>query len=542
VISIDIPNNSIVEANIRLSLNNPQATFGDIISLTRPNGTPVGPISRGTPRDGDVVVGNSGAYYNMKLIRPSQGEWRLTLNVNEAMRISAEIIANYDIGIRFRNLPNPEEIRKGDPLRLEAEFYSTTTGEAYAEDEYLYQLDMITQSIATRDGEPLGEFFQVERADNGTYLFVGEIEALDKGIYEFQVKADGAGIQAETEVFCLELVNNPPICIGSDFSEPVNLSVDSMLWRTAEDSMEINLHQFFRDPDGDPLTFIVTGRNDVLTTRVTSAGILQITCEQAGECALFIKANDGELDSNRNLTITFNVKSCKQQAIRELLIGLSVAAVAALVVCMVVLPIRKRKAQLKASRQLTITIGDLAPLNLPVVSIPERGISLWALLNSHGYADDFQSASEALQQVVLFSDAERVTIHNRSQTETVQFGHALQFNCADLKCSVAMQTITPILDRKLTVVMDDSVDISVNLSSTAASKLNLWQMLVMNGHADMCKAIQQDASAITFTVEGSALAVRNRKSEDTTGLGSTLAFECGEHTFAVTLEATDPNA
>ncbi|MBR6570540.1 MAG: VWA domain-containing protein, partial [Clostridia bacterium] len=163
VISIDIPNNSIVEANIRLSLNNPQATFGDIINLTRPNGTAVEPLTRGTPRDGDVVVGNSGAYYNMKLIRPSQGEWKLTLNVNEATLVSAEIIANYDIGIRFRNLPNPEEIRKGDPLRLEAELYSTTTCESYAEDESLDQLDMITPSIATNDGEPLGVFFQFDR-------------------------------------------------------------------------------------------------------------------------------------------------------------------------------------------------------------------------------------------------------------------------------------------------------------------------------------------------------------------------------------------
>ncbi|MBR6571078.1 MAG: VWA domain-containing protein [Clostridia bacterium] len=395
VISINIPNNSIVEANIRLSLNNPQATFGDIINLTRPNGTAVEPITRGTPRDGDVVVGNSGAYYNMKLIRPSQGEWKLTLNVNEATLVSAEIIANYDIGIRFRNLPNPEEIRKGDPLRLEAEFYSTTTNLPYAEDEYLYQPEMITQSIATKDGEPLGEFFQVERAENGTYLFVGEIEALDQGVYEFQVKVDGAGIQAETEVFRIGLENNPPIRIGSDFSEPVNLSVDSMAWRVAEDTMEVNLHQYFRDPDGDPLTFIVTGRNDVLTTRVTSAGILQITCQQAGECTLSIKANDGELDSTRNLTITFNVKSCKAQAIREIAILSGAALLLLLLLIIIAYKTRGRflpSAQFEASySKLTFS---MTPHNLIFLSrYNDKKVSLYTVL------DDASAGMGACHQI-----------------------------------------------------------------------------------------------------------------------------------------------
>ena len=382
VIFINIPNNSIVEANIRLSLNNPRASFGDVIRLIRPGGTVVAPLTCGTPQDGDVVVGNSGSYYNMKLIRPTQGNWILTLNVNEAQLVSAEIIANYDIGIRFRPLANPEPA-KGDPLRLEAEFYSTQTGETYSQDEYLYQLNMITESIATKDGEPLPDFFQVERADNGTYLFVGEIERMEKGSYAFQVKVDGAGIQAETELITFDLTNNAPVRIGEDFTEPVNLSVESMGWHTAEEEMEVNLHQYFRDPDGDAMTFTVRGRGEVMSTRVTEAGVLKITCQQPGECTLIITANDGELNSVHNLSIDFQVKSCKEQFIREVII-LGSAALLLLIILIIIA--RKNRGRFIASAAFEATYSKLTfsmtPHNMIYLSrYNDKSVSLHTVLD-----------------------------------------------------------------------------------------------------------------------------------------------------------------
>jgi len=365
-----------------------------VISLTRPNGTPVTPLLNGVPREGEVIVGNSGAYYNMKLIRPEQGEWKLTLKVDQATLVNAEIIANYDIGIRFRPLANAEP-RKGDPLRLEAEFFSTTTGEAYATDAFLYQMEMITNSIATLDGVAIPDFFQVEQADNGTYLFVGQIDRLERGSYAFQIKVDGAGIQAETEMITFDLVNQPPVRIGED-PAPLELSVDSMLWRVANDTAEINLRDYFRDPDNDPLTFSVSGRNDALSTRVNEErDVLQITCNQAGEATLIIKANDGQEDSARSLSISIAIKSCRAQATTELII---LCGILLLILIILIIIARKNRGRFIASAAFEASYANLTFSMTPHSMIylsrySDKTVNLYTVL------DDASAGMDACHQI-----------------------------------------------------------------------------------------------------------------------------------------------
>ena len=355
VISINIPNNSIVEANIRLSLDNPRATFGDVISLTRPNGSPVTPTTNGTPTDGQVIVGNSGAYYNLKLIRPEQGEWKLTLDTQSAHMVSVEIIANYDIGVRFRDI-DVNALHKGDPLRLEAEFYSTTTGDVYNTDEFLYRMEMIAGSTATLDGQPIADFFRVEEGPNGTYLFVGELPRLERGSYAFQIKVDGAGIMCESDVIAFDLDNQPPVRVGDD-PEPIALSVDTMLWRKATPTMDISLRQYFRDPDNDELTFTVSGRNDAVSAPVNEASdTLKIQCNEAGEATLVIKAFDGQEYSDRTLTLNISVKSCKAQATRELII---LCALLLLIIIFLIILARKNRGRFVASAAFEATYANL---------------------------------------------------------------------------------------------------------------------------------------------------------------------------------------
>ncbi len=402
VISINIPNNSIVEANIRLSLDNPAATFGDVIGLTRPDGTPVQPLMNGNPREGDVIVGNSGAYYNMKLIRPEQGEWKLTLQVDQATLVNAEIIANYDIGIRFRQT-DLSNYRKGDSLRLEAEFYSTTTGEVYANDSFLYQPEMIAASVATWDGAPIENFWQVEQAANGSYVFVGNVDRLERGVYTFQVKVDGAGIQTETEVLTLELENQPPIRIGED-PAPLELSVDSMLWRTANPTAQSNLPEFFRDPDGDDLTFTVAGRNETLSAPVNEVSdVLNITCNAAGETTLVITASDGQENANRNLSIQINIKSCKAQATRELIM---LCGLLLLILIILIIIARKNRGRFIASAAFEASYANLTFSMTPHSMIylsrySDKTVNLYTVLDDASAGMDACHQIESAERTIL---------------------------------------------------------------------------------------------------------------------------------------------
>lgn len=402
VISINIPNNSIVEANIRLSLDNPRATFGDVIGLTRPNGAPVTPTMNGTPTDGQVIVGNSGAYYNLKLIRPEQGEWKLTLDTESAQMVSVEIIANYDIGVRFRPI-DASALHKGDPLRLEAEFYSTTTGEVYATDEFLYRMEMIAGSVATLDGAPIENFFRVEEGPNGTYLFVGELPRLERGSYAFQIKVDGAGIMCESDVITFDLDNQPPVRIGDD-PEPIGLSVDSMLWRKASPTMDINLRQYFRDPDNDDLTFTVSGRNEAVSAPVNeSSDTLKIQCNAAGEATLVIKAFDGQEYSDRTLTLNISVKSCKAQATTELLI---LCGVLLLILILLIIIARKNRGRFIASAAFEATYANLTFSMTPNSMIylsrySDKTVNLYTVLDDASAGMDSCHQIDAAEKNIL---------------------------------------------------------------------------------------------------------------------------------------------
>jgi len=402
VISINIPNNSIVEANIRLSLDNPRATFGDVIGLTRPNGAPVTPTMNGTPTDGQVIVGNSGAYYNLKLIRPEQGEWKLTLDTESAQMVSVEIIANYDIGVRFRPI-DASALHKGDPLRLEAEFYSTTTGEVYATDEFLYRMEMIAGSVATLDGAPIENFFRVEEGPNGTYLFVGELPRLERGSYAFQIKVDGAGIMCESDVITFDLDNQPPVRIGDD-PEPIGLSVDSMLWRKASPTMDINLRQYFRDPDNDDLTFTVSGRNEAVSAPVNeSSDTLKIQCNAAGEATLVIKAFDGQEYSDRTLTLNISVKSCKAQATTELLI---LCGVLLLILILLIIIARKNRGRFIASAAFEATYANLTFSMTPNSMIylsrySDKSVNLYTVLDDASAGMDSCHQIDAAEKNIL---------------------------------------------------------------------------------------------------------------------------------------------
>ena len=151
-VSINIPNNTILEANVNLSMTNPatSATFRDV-TVRDPSGAVIAPTTWGNAQAGSVLTGDAGAYYNVKIVRPVYGTWRISFPSAGVEGIETKMISNYDLDLR---MDEPETTVKNARLDLTARFYSNNTGASY-NDPYIYQEDMISSSLVTRDDLPV---------------------------------------------------------------------------------------------------------------------------------------------------------------------------------------------------------------------------------------------------------------------------------------------------------------------------------------------------------------------------------------------------
>lgn len=438
VVSFTIPNNSVSEANIRLSIPEPnRSEFGDLISLIGPNGRVIDPKTSGTLRAGDVVAGNSITYFNVKILQPEQGEWKLALNIKNTQQVNAEMILDYDLAVRFRDTASSVFV-KGYPLKLEAELYSTRTGEICT-DEYLYRPEMLVQSIARHDGEPLDGFYQ---PDDINHLFTGNISRLDHGSYEFQIKLEGDGLQIETDRFGIDVTNIAPIRIGTN-PNPIELSADSLLWRKANDRYNINLHEYFRDPDDDELHFAVLNSEGTLPAdlRITPSGMLEIICYDPGEAKLEIQAIDDSLMAESTLPLTITITSCADQALRELL--LITGCVLLMLLIVLVLVARSHKPRFRRNEQIRIEINDVSELILPLKSYRSAGVSLWRLLVIGGYAKNHKSDRSMLKRITFVPKRDQVIVRENKSNRSMATGYTQEFQVGNSTFAVTLEAAEP---------------------------------------------------------------------------------------------------
>lgn len=386
--NINIPNNSIIEANINLSILQPGRNTQFLnVTVVDPDGNPVQPNQNRGPIDSGVVMGDARAYYNIKLIRPRQGVWKLTFSPSEMKVISAKMISNYDIGIRL--LP-PESTVKNSNIPVKAEFYSIQSGEAY-NDPYLYRQDMLNGSefLAKRNGNTIEGFSFLPSEDQTCLMTV--IEKAQVGHYEIYLKINHDGIITDTTEHPLtfDVVNQPPKRQGADLP-PFSGSVDGLLYRQANDKLEIDLGQYFYDPDNDPLTYQITRQgvtNDQLSISIEGSK-LKIQLKQACKGTLQIIADDGTIHADKALLLEVSAISCSAQVIRELMIS---AACLLFIIAATVIYKIKTKPRFTEYAHFAVSYTGLAYTSppLPFISLARYGTSPIGL---YKMMDDSQSA------------------------------------------------------------------------------------------------------------------------------------------------------
>lgn len=329
-VNIVIPNQSILEANINLSIVHPgpSSEIYNVV-LYKPDGTVVVPRTSGTPQLGDVVIGDNGVYYNVKMIRPEMGTWVLVYDATQLEQVDAQMITNYDIGVRFQPIGTP---RKNQPLTLRAEFYALN-GDAYG-DQYLYVDSILSSVAATFGGQALGDLRFTARPEE--LCFTATIDKLEVGEYTVQLFINGDGIVCSTDPLAFTVENHVPVRTGEDPGK-ISLGVNGFLYRPTNDTYTLNLMDYFADEDGDPLSFTVS-RNGLSSQAVDvriAGGVLSVQFHDVAEGSLNISASDGEADAVRTLTLQFSVVSLFQQTLIEIILG-AVALIVIAVICAVI--------------------------------------------------------------------------------------------------------------------------------------------------------------------------------------------------------------
>ena len=156
--------------------------------------------------------------------------------------------------------------------------------------------DALTYSLAQGDRGR----FDVDGA-SGRVRYVGAGEDYEDGPPEFALTVrvtDGGGLTAEAAVVVTLLdVNEGPEAVGS-LSPPV-LEVGGAPW-------EVGLGEYFRDPDGDALSYVVVSSSpDVAAASVSGAGRLSVAPREIGAAVVTVTATDaGGLTATQQASVT----------------------------------------------------------------------------------------------------------------------------------------------------------------------------------------------------------------------------------------------
>ena len=156
--------------------------------------------------------------------------------------------------------------------------------------------DALTYSLAQGDAGR----FQVDGA-GGQVRYVGAGEDYEDGPPEFALTVrvtDTGGLTAEARVVVTLLdVNEGPEAVGS-LSPPV-LEVGGAPW-------EVGLGEYFRDPDGDALSYVVVSSSpDVAAASVSGAGRLSVAPREIGATVVTVTATDaGGLTATQEASVT----------------------------------------------------------------------------------------------------------------------------------------------------------------------------------------------------------------------------------------------
>nr|WP_144024292.1 vWA domain-containing protein [Paenibacillus borealis] len=181
-VTVNVPNSSVLEANISIMSSQPVTA-----KLTDPSGKSIA-----IPSD-DVLLSKSSSYSLIKLISPEQGDWKLQVKGVPKDKIDINLVFNYDLELKIDALPSAATYKKGDKVEISSHLFSNGAQVTLSN---LYQ-DMKAVLLAT--DLDTGDVQEIP-LDNSAAVFKGTFELKDSHEYELKVRAEESSFYRESDV------------------------------------------------------------------------------------------------------------------------------------------------------------------------------------------------------------------------------------------------------------------------------------------------------------------------------------------------------
>ncbi|MFL6561067.1 MAG: VWA domain-containing protein [Bacillus sp. (in: firmicutes)] len=178
-ISLHVPNENVIEANISLISNQPVE-----VKLVNPSGQELA-----IPSD-QVLFSKSKTYSMVKLLKPVEGDWTLKVKGVDKDKIDVNLVFNYDLQLKLDQLAK-QSYNAGDTVKIGAFFEDN--GKAISDKE-IYKSMKATLSIKDLDKGKIKEV--TLNSDNQG--FTGEFKLGNASSYEVVVKAEDNSFFRET--------------------------------------------------------------------------------------------------------------------------------------------------------------------------------------------------------------------------------------------------------------------------------------------------------------------------------------------------------
>ncbi|UQZ34989.1 VWA domain-containing protein [Paenibacillus sp. PK3_47] len=180
-VTVNVPNESVLEANISIMSSQPVTA-----KLTDPSGKEVQ-----IPSD-EVLLSKSATYSLIKLLSPQEGDWKLQVKGVPKDKIDINLVFNYDLELQI-DAVSSTAFKKGDKIDISSHLYSNGTQVTLSN---LYQ-DMKAVLLATDVDTGTVEEIPL---DNSGAVFKGTFEIKDSHDYELKVRAEESSFYRESDV------------------------------------------------------------------------------------------------------------------------------------------------------------------------------------------------------------------------------------------------------------------------------------------------------------------------------------------------------
>ncbi|NQX47505.1 VWA domain-containing protein [Paenibacillus tritici] len=183
-VTVNVPNGSVLEANISIMSSKPVTA-----KLSDPSGKEVA-----IPSD-QVLLSKSSTYTLIKLLSPDEGDWKLRVKGVPKDKIDINLVFNYDLELKLDALPS-QSYRKGDTVDISSHLFSN--GIEVTESSLYKEMKAVLLATDVDTGQ-----VQEIPLDNSGAEFKGAFEIKDNHEYELKVRAEESSFYRESDVLTI---------------------------------------------------------------------------------------------------------------------------------------------------------------------------------------------------------------------------------------------------------------------------------------------------------------------------------------------------